>query len=237
MNDFNEEMVAVLEEVEVKEVTKPVVRKLLIPRNDINLISTAEKVVEKWREVGYVLSYITIDEFDTTLANYKAIVKERTITGAQRTPMSKRLSELDREINSSLEYIKGYIAEEFGKSNAISHYGKFGIIRNGSGYRFPTDRQKKQEATKMLIEALVTHSFNERKYGVAYWQPIFDEYKALLGTNVESTGNISKFIGDKEPLKQLVMDTLRSLTYMIRANYPSNYKSVYRNWGLQKESY
>ncbi len=236
MENFNEQTAGTHEIVTDEEV-KAVVKKLLIPRNDINLISTAEKIVDRWRESGYLLSYITVDEFETTLAEYKTIVQQRIATGAQRTPMSKRLGELDRIINKSLEYVKAYIAEEFEKANAVSHYGKFGIIRTSSGYKFPSDRQKKLEATKILINALTEHGFDTRKYGVAHWQPIYDEYTALLGTNVENTGNISKFIGDKEPLKQLVIDTLRSLTHLIRANYPNNYKAIYRNWGLQKESY
>jgi hypothetical protein len=208
-----------------------------LPKSDADVSSVGQTVRQKWIESGLVLIWITVEEFTAALNKFDSFTIARSTKGGKRTPVSERLGQLDELIDKSIEYIKDYLAEMYDHKTAPSHYGLFGIVKTYKGWKLPPDRQKRLKALAMLLSAAADMNWNDRKYNLAFWQPIYDEYKFLVDNFLGATGDVSKIIDDKAEQKTIILNTMQSLVYLLRANYPKNYEAILRSWGFLREMY
>ena len=91
----------------------------------------------------------------------------------------------------------------------------------------------------LLVKALAnpTHGLAGGKYGVAFWEPIAQEYNKLQPKVAKATGDRAAEVGDKATLVAQATALLVAVLLLIEANYPNTYKAERRKFGFLKESY
>jgi hypothetical protein len=160
-------------------------------------------------------------------------------------PGAARLRQLDELIDGpkeqgKLKYVRKALALQYDEENdGRAYYGEFGIVKEGSTYTLPSDRAERAEALTKLVKALANpqHGLSKTKYGVAFWQPIAEEYNELQPKAAQAAGTLSAEAGDKDTYAAQARAFLVALLLLLEANYPKTYKAERRRFGFLKESY
>ncbi|OON71126.1 hypothetical protein [Hymenobacter sp. CRA2] len=218
--------------------TKPktVRRTAQLPSKGVSLGALATTVAAGWQASRLpALLWLTKDDFAAQVAAFVANHQEADSAGDARAPQAKRLKALDKQLDAGLRYVKGYLGEQYDDEEA--YYGEFGIEKVGKSYQLPTARPERVQAVGKLLAALRKHKFDKNKYGTAYWQPLYDEYQALLADATTSTGQRSGKVSQKDQGEAQVRKGLRALIHHIKANYPDTYEAELRGFGFQKETF
>ncbi|MEM0542798.1 hypothetical protein WFZ85_09215 [Flavobacterium sp. j3] len=217
--------------------TKPV-KTSNVPLADIDFGNVVEKASDKWILTPWLtLLWMTAEEFKVKSDNYKTTLAVRIQTGSNRPQITKSLVNINKEIDEKLSYVKGYIAEKYGKDNAVSYYASFGIEYSNKTYRFPFDQNNRSKALALMVDAISANGLNDKMYGKDYWLEIQTKYDDLLAAASSNDGTVSNKVGNKNALKKELKVVLNSLIFSIKANYPETYKQELRAWGFQKEKY
>ena len=233
------------------DVEKVVKKTKTIPFKDAEIRDLANTIIPHWRASGLSLIWISTTDFETKAGEFTVELKTRNDEGGSRSPLVKRLKSLDIKINAHISYIKLYLTAEYGKENASSYYGQFGLERkkstyvadsNGTektktNYRISSDRNLRLEALERIVQAMQQHNFTTQTYGYSFWSDIYNEYDQLTKGIVGAASAISTAVSNKNKCRDLIIKTLNSLLCLLKANYPDDYKSVIRTWGFQKEKY
>lgn len=220
-----------LEEEQVKNATSN------IPVKENDLFDVSKVVSKNWIADPISLKWNDPASLAAEVEKYKVSLKKRTETGTGRSPVTQQLENLDDKIDNSLSYVKGYIADEYDKKNAVSYYGQFGIEKEMDTYILPRDRNDRKSALGTLISGLVKNGFDIHKYGVAFWTPIKEEYETLYDKAESIDGEMAKKVSNKNQLKESITKTLRAIVHLLKANYPETFEAELRKWGFQKEKY
>lgn len=208
-----------------------------VPKADSNFGTTVADVNTAWIENPHItLVYITQAEFGAKAVLYNDTLEDRKGTGSTRPSMTSDLKEVEKKIDDGIDYIKRYLASDFGK-NATVHYAKFGIEKVGNGYQLPRDRDKRKDALKLIIPGLQGQGYNTKEYGKNYFTPLIASFNTLYGSTKTTDGSVSGLVSDKNQLKKDLTKVLKSLLKVLEGNYPDTFKAVWRKWGFQKEKY
>jgi len=236
-NDLNnQELKEVVSEIiEITEVKK--VKRSSIPTNEVDLISIAKRVAEYWSSSELTLKWITAQEFINNINNFEQALNTQTTTKAGRSPIASQLSGLNKQIDVSIEHVKHYIIEKYGKRIATSYYAKFGIIRNTNSYKLPKDQEYRVKALQELLKGLESEGFGDKVYGTTYWSDIYNSYSALVNTTSTNISQVSAQVMTKYQLRSNIKTVLNSILLIIKANNPVTYEQENRVWGFQKEKY
>ncbi len=213
-------------------------RKGNVPEADIDFGSLCTNVSGNWNSNKWLtLRWLTAGEFEANAAGYNKLLANKSAQGGSRPQITGNLKTLDKQINDSIEYVKGYLTDKYTKKTAPDYFAAFGIVRNGPKFIIPKDRNKRSEALALMLAGLEKEGFTKNTYGTGYWQDIksrFDEYLALATT---TDSGVSEKTGNKNTVKKGLKKGLNSIILAIKANYPDTWKSELRNWGFQKEKY
>ncbi len=209
-----------------------------VPVSDVDFLTVAKVVLTTWTaNPTFTLIWTNVSDFGTLVASYETTFNARKQGGGLRPQYTQQLKDLDNDINKSLFFVKGYLAEKYGKDNAISYYPEFGIEKVNKSYILPKDRNSRGTALSMLLTAIDTHGFTNMTYGKTFWQPIITQYLQLLQQSQQTDSAISQNVGNKNHTKEQIREVLNALVLLIKANYPNTYKNELRTWGFQKEKY
>ena len=201
-----------------------------VPKADIDFAKVVKNVSEKWQTTPQItLIWTTSGSFTDKATLYNKIIDQKLTAQGGRTEFTGKLKAINKEIDGSIKYVKGYIFEKYGKENAESYYPQFGIIRVGNGFKLPVDNDNRSKSLKLMVEAIVNNGFTDNKYGKDYWTKIKTQFDELLGITTATDATISENVGDKKVLNALIN--------VIKGNYPDTSKQELRTWGFQKEKY
>jgi len=220
---------------EVTDVVR-IKRKTTIPQRDVEILSISEDVIKVWDESLINLLWTNKQDFTSLITQYRDSFNERVHASTTRNPFTQRAMELDKQINIEIEYVKNYISEKWGKSNAVAYYSQFGIVKTKS-YKLPSNRESRLQALNQLIKAMSDHQLETMQYGTEHWTAIRDEYSNLMQNSKSASGNVSMHASNKRQFKEQACKTLNCLIYALKANYPNDYEARKRVWGFQKEKY
>lgn len=154
-----------------------------------------------------------------------------------RSPQARRLRELDQQTDKALNFVKGYLAEDYEGDADEAYYDEFGIKAEGKNQRLPGARPARAKALAKLVKAVHNHGYDDRKYGKAFWTSIAKEYAQLVEDRTTTEGTASAETGKKNVQEKPLRKVLKALISLIKAHYPDTYKSVLREFGFQKEGY
>jgi hypothetical protein len=209
-----------------------------VPATDIDFGKVIKTVSTKWTTSPWLtLQWLTAAQFAANSTTYDAMLTSRLQAGATRPQITQALKVLDKTIDDSLMYVKGYLIEKYNKESAKSYYASFGIEHNKDSYVFPIDQKRRSAALGLMIGAITSNGFDDKTYGTAFWMSIKTQYDALLQAAISTDSKVSTKAGTKNLLKKDLEKGLNAIVHVIKANYPDNYKEELRNWGFQKEKY
>jgi hypothetical protein len=208
------------------------------PAADLDLKDLTEMVVEKWGQNPQItLLWTQQPALAEILQQFATTLDQRLITGSGRAPVTGSLSKWDKTIQDHTDYLKTYLKDKYGKDSYMDYFGQFGIVKEGATYKFPSDRNKRKSALKQTIAAIQAQGFEDKTYGLAFWQEISAQYEQLVDAAVQTDSSVAALVSQKKQLRAQILRTLNSLIYIIKGNYPDDYQSVMRAWGFQKEKY
>jgi len=222
----------VVEAVKRKAATK------LMPSADLDLLAVAKLACAKWKETpDFKLLWKSCEEFENDINEFELSLSSKKNAGAVRTPLSKKLSIVNKTIDHLLIYIKDSLKDKYGKDTYQAYFPEFGIAFYKGVYRLPADQQERRQALTMLVSAIVKHDLQGQNSQISVWQNLKDEFDQCIADSTENTTTSTKFVGDKKLLRPTVKKALDSLTHLIKGNYPDSYENTLRTWGFLKETY
>jgi len=208
-----------------------------VPAKDHDFGHLCKYVSDKWKEhPAFTLLYIDQIEFEDLAEKYNSTLGVKHKTASNRPTLTGDLATADKAINRGITQIKGYLLDKY-EEKATEHYAAFGIEHKGKSYRFPDDRNKRLDALVLIVGAIETEGFQNKKYGKQFWTDMHSNYETLLTSTNQTDSTVSNKVGNKNLLKNQLTEVLNSLIHIIIGNYPKNYKTELRNWGFQKEKY
>ncbi len=90
-----------------------------VPKADTDFGSLAATVSEMWLANSWLtLQWLSAADFAANAGEYSALLSRKASEGGGRAQITGRLAALDARINTSLGYVKGYLAEKYGKKAA-----------------------------------------------------------------------------------------------------------------------
>lgn len=208
----------------------------IIPTGNADIAALGLRVANAWaNHPSLTLSWITQADAVTLTTNYSnAILQASQTRGTGRNNL-RAMWDLEKTINDNLFRLKQLIQIEYGKKQLRSHYADFGIIKEGSNYKLPTDRDKRLEALRLMTSSLATAPFQAHPYGEAYWQNILTQYIAEKTALEIQVGQVSLKVQDKIHLKKQVLELLRAMKLIVLANYRGDAKDILRTFGYLDE--
>jgi hypothetical protein len=208
-----------------------------IPASDIDLLTTAKSVTEKWRNTTDItLIWTNADNFVTKTTDYEQILTSRISEGSLRPAVSNQLKNLDKQIDIGTGFIKDYLKELYNNDDK-AHYPQYGIIKFGTSYKLQADRDNRISALNLILEALDRDGLSGRAYGTTYWENIRNQYLPLKQEAASMDESVAGKVSGKNQLKDEIKKHLIALINVLKGNYPDTYKSEMRAWGFQKEKY
>ena len=209
-----------------------------VPEADIDFGSVVKKVKEKWNLSPWLtLQYLTAAQFAVKTDTFLQVLNARIEYGKSRPQVTNSLANINKEIDTRVSNVKGYIADKYGEENATSYYPAFGIEFINKSYTIAKDQNTRLEALQLMANAIVEHDFIDKTYGQNYWDTIKTKFTDFLETASQLDASVSSKVGDKNILKKDLKKALNSIVLIVKANYPENYKQELRVWGFQKEKY
>jgi len=225
-------------EAPLPEVTKKKRSKANTPATDLNLKDLAQTIASSWKlNPALTLVWTNATAFEDSALQFGNSLGQRIVTGGGRAVVTNELKNLDTTINKHVDYLKDYLKEKYGKENYASHFLQFGIVLKDSSYKFPADRNSRNQALKQTLLALEANHLQDRTYGLAFWQKISEQYEAALNLSITTDGNVAGLVKTKNEHRQYIVKTLNALIHILKGNYPDTYANVMREWGFQKEKY
>lgn len=208
-----------------------------LPAADLDLLTTAKSVTEKWQNTPVItLIWSTADNFVSKTTDYEQILTARISEGSRRPVVTNQLKNLDKQIDVGIGFIKDYLKELYNKDDQ-SHYSQYGLIKTGNKYIIPADRDNRISALNLILEALDRDGLSGRTYGTAYWENIRTQYLPLKQEAASMDESVAGKVSEKNVLKDEIKKHLVAIINVLKANYPDTYKSEMRAWGFQKEKY
>jgi hypothetical protein len=208
-----------------------------VPRTDIGVLRVAQDVFPQWDTAKYPLIYTTREEVSNQISilenNFTSV---RQIRG-KRSPETNRLKELDKLIDNHIESVKRYVADDFGRKAAVSHYPAFSIELVSGKYNLPKKRALRVRALSQLIEAIEKYGYGAFRFGTEFWTGIYTEYAELERSTRSFDGSSTADTAAKNKAKTFCMKWLRSIMRIYEANHPEDWTEKLRTLGFQKEKY
>lgn len=219
------------------ELKKPVRSTRTLPGREPDIISVAATAGLAWRKSTLTLLWTTADKFESTVETYGETYDRRESNRGERQIITQNRALANAEIDRSIKYVKGYITDKFGATNAKAYYAKFGIVKDKRGYSIPADNDSRLRSLQLLVNALDEFEMQDCKYGKAYWNELYLRYAQASTEAVASDSTTARQVAEKSELRKEIITTLNALISLVKANYPRTWREELREWGFQKEKY
>lgn len=148
------------------------------------------------------------------------------------------LKGINTTINTHTKFLKNYLLEEFA-DQAKNYYTGYGMVLDNKSYRIAIDNDRRMSALDTLIAELqkANNPLANKKYGLAFWIALRDGHR-FHWTNLKNyDGNRSMNSDSLTQAKKEALGLQSKLRSLLKINYSSNYKAVWRDFGFQNEKY
>ncbi len=209
-----------------------------VPGTDLELMQSAKFAQSEWQKSNEIsLVWSSAEQLDTKITNYENLVDQKAETITLRKIRVGEMKALNTDIDIGVERLKTKLIGIYGRTEAIVYYHQIGLDNSTNSYSLPVAYFKRSKAIEKLIKALPNLGLSENDYGLLYWQETYAKLVALSDELAEIAGSISVLSAEKNEAKAEIKQTLYSLYYSLKANYPSNFRAMARKYGLLKERF
>jgi IS1 family transposase len=209
-----------------------------LPKKEGDLNAIAAEIAAYWETQPQItLLWTDVAKFKAASKLFGQSYAERADMKGIRRGVTQELKDINAEMNSSIEQLKAYLAEIFGRKNAQAYYETFGIVKEQAQYKLPKDNDRRLYALETLLRGIDAHALGERKYGKKYWEEIYARFTSLKKQASEADSYSTQRVRSKAEQKLFIHKTLNALILNIRSNYPDTWRNELRIWGFRKERY
>ena len=136
---------------------------------------------------------------------------------------------------ADLKKIKKRLKVIYDEPAVFAQYSRYGLIKRGKHYIFPTDRDSRLLNLDLIIDSIVVDGIDKQSdYGTAFWTKMKDDYSAALSTASATNQKVSGLVGTKIVSKQHIREVLSALWHIIQGNHRDNAYSVALSLGYRK---
>ena len=141
------------------------------------------------------------------------------------------LKESNDDISKYAKFIKTYLEEEY-DTDSKTYYVGYGIV-------MPKDNDHRMRSLDTLITELnkVGNPLKNKKYGLTFWTALRDKHRTNWTNLKVYDGDRSMNSNNLKVAKKDALSYQSRLRSIIKIMHPTNYKSVYRDFGFQSEKY
>lgn len=207
------------------------------PKDDINLAAVAVRVARKWADYPQItLIMYNQADFLSKANEFNTLVQQRVVEQQTRPGLTRTTKQLEAEIKFGLQIVRGYLLEKYKDlKKAKSYYADFGLEHKGKLWEYPKDQQHILSALTTTQTGIVTHGFNSKDFGTAFWTDLATNYADAIQTAITNDGSSSTTVFQKENLKKEIKAIMVALRGVIRGNYGTGANAILRDLGFQKE--
>jgi hypothetical protein len=221
-----------------KDTKQKVKNKKSLPSSQFELLNLAEIVVKKWADTPAItLLWVTQKDLQKLVDDFKIFLNQRVDVGSSRGSQTQTLKNLDIEINKAVEEIKIAILAKFGKEKGKAYFSEFGITKQNSSFKIPTDRNLRVNALPLLVKAIKNYNLQIIGFETTFFETLLTDYTTAFKIIQNTDSTVAVNVGNKNDLRKQIENVLIALNAVIRANYPNTYEGELRGWGFQKEKY
>ena len=209
-----------------------------IPTKDADIDALALKVSKKWADnPTFTLAWIDQPTFDGIANSFSTNLSSRLKVGGDRPSKTQTLKQINKSIDGAVKEVKVYVEKKFKKANAISQFGRYGIVQENGNYRLPKDNEKRKKALPLMAAAIATDGFANEEFGSDFWKGIISNFNDALEATSDTAQDISDMVSAKDTDKAKIHKVLIAIIHLIYANYPDTSDAVLRKWGFIKQNY
>lgn len=209
-----------------------------VPNKEADLIMVAHSAANAWHnnpELG--LTWTTAEQLKCATDRLEESYSVRTDVKGGRSAVAGEMKSINKEIDQSMNFVKGYLAEKYSPEIAPNYYAQFGLIHTKRGYRLPIDQGRRQHALEQMLRGIEQHGLSELRYGKLYWEELLERFTDARHQAVECDSTTSEQVKVKIVERDYIRKALNSLVHLLMAHYPDTWKEELRVWGFQKEKY
>lgn len=225
----------------MKNAEKEVKTSYLLPRDQVNFAARVRMVNAVWTDVypNSQFEFIGKNDFSTLVTDFLTAIDGKKLLLTQRKETTNTLKDLLKEGKKQLSALKKYISlqhEGMDKATAYSLYGLVTVDKKGY-YSFPVDKDNFLAALKILLNKLSepNNAIATQKYGLAYWQDFQSRLTVAWDKAQTMDSDLSQYTATIQTLFPRLKEIVGSIRLVLKANNPSTYKNVWREWGFQTE--
>jgi hypothetical protein len=209
-----------------------------VPKTEDDFIVLGRNVLHVWKtRPEFTLNWTDPDRFENAVELFESSFSLRRKAKGNRSVITITLLELNREINRNIRFVKDYLIELYTRKEAPAYYPLFGIVRKNKSFSFPKDNDRRLFALQQLVVSIKAPDFNGKRYGYVYWRDVLERFEKTKTLALESDSDTSQHVNSKNGQKAIIRQTLNALIFLIKANYPLQWREELRIWGFQKEKY
>jgi hypothetical protein len=209
-----------------------------LPNSQFDLLTLADNVATKWEANPQItLLWMKAAEFKKLVNDFRVFLNERVDVGSGRGSQTQTLRNLDSQIDKAVIEIKTAILAKFGSKNGKAYFGEFGIVKQSSTFKIPSDRNQRINALPLLAKAVKTHSLPVTGFDATFFDKIVGDYTQAFQATQTTDSAVSTSVGNKNDLRKQIESVLSAINTLIKVNYPKTYEGELRGWGFQKEKY
>ena len=232
MNENNHPAVISLN---VEDKAMPKVKTSMFATTDAGVLYLSLSIIPKWRESGFTSRVMTVDRFADITAVYQVKLAESRKNSADKSPTVIRLHELIDLAKLGLSGVKKQLEIEYGYKMAVAHYASVGAKLNNGTYTYFGGYENIGMGIATTIKGIIQHGYEDTKYGLTFWQELYDEFADLALLNKNLTGGGSSVRGTKNELKEELKIMHKVVTGLLLGNFGKTWKIEARNWGYLRE--
>ena len=220
---------------EVIDNRSPKQRRSLYSKTDYGALFLSLSIIPHWRASEIPSKIMTVDEFEQKTKYYEVKLAENKKGKSERTPTVERLQELIELAELGLGSIKKQLQIEYGMKMAVAHYASVGASHIKGRYGYGSAYEDIGEGISTTIKGVIKHGYEDHKYGLNFWQGLYDEFMDLALLNKNITGGGSSIRGTKNEIKEELMDMHKAIIGLLQGNYSKLWEAEARKWGFLRE--
>jgi len=235
--ETNEVIVNTVLEVENNESLEKKSYRKTVPTNDHDLLAVIRTLLPKWDENEFRVLWMSKLRLTEKFDYFTDLLYNRTTVGASRGNITGELKELHKEADISIEHVKNRLSEKLGsKRKAIECYREIGVVKEQT-YKLPRSKEMRVNSFEVLLNGLKTYELENTTFGKEYWTDLRDRYSSFVDLARNTDGSVSHKVGTLNEERKELKQFFNSFILIIRANYPTTWRNVLRDYGFQKEKY
>jgi septal ring factor EnvC (AmiA/AmiB activator) len=179
-------------------------RKSNVTKKDAELGTLAQSVSKVWAKNPQIsLIWITQADFDAQANSYASSLDDKSNSQKNRPQITNNLKSCNNAIDAGISKLKAYLdADAKDKAEAKANYAKFGVVLQGTSFKLPSDKDKRKQALKLVLDAIKEFGYDKKPFGTDYFTPLIAQYNTLVSEAADSDKNVSSIVGNKNKQKE-----------------------------------